>query len=463
MSEARFSPEHGSPIVFSDQNGGTELATMHKVETISVVANSRLFRNNIARVLEGVGRSVIAHWETLEQVLAAEGAAGTTDLFVISSDLPGSVTDTFAQIRQLRPRMPNSRFILLIRRTDLGFVRAAVETGIEGLLLEGPLGEGLVHAVDLVLHGHSFVQAELARVLSGVSIMQEGDGMSKRIMIVAGNRLYRDGLERVLEAPQRVFVGSCETLDDVRVELGRSLPPDLFIVSLMASEQTSEALSRIREVRGGAPASRWLVLGRRIGIGFLREAVETGIDGLLLEDCSAEVLQLATELVLLGHSFVPAELVRTSREAGAAAAEKELAAQNEPGDEMLPALPRPVPTALNSAPSERPPIPMVPEQLRTRQVALSHRENEILKCLVAGHSNKLIARELQIAEATVKVHVKGLLRKMQVSNRTQAAISALHFLHASGRASTVGASSAGEEVLLRTRQMPSAPRRAAAE
>ena len=42
----------------------------------------------------------------------------------------------------------------------------------------------------------------------------------------------------------------------------------------------------------------------------------------------------------------------------------------------------------------------------------------------------MIARELQIAEATVKVHVKGLLRKMQVSNRTQAAICALNHMHA---------------------------------
>jgi two-component system nitrate/nitrite response regulator NarL len=67
-----------------------------------------------------------------------------------------------------------------------------------------------------------------------------------------------------------------------------------------------------------------------------------------------------------------------------------------------------------------------------RQIELSDRENEILGCLVSGLSNKVIARQLNIAEATVKVHVKGLLRKMQVSNRTQAAILALDLL-ASGQ------------------------------
>ena len=56
----------------------------------------------------------------------------------------------------------------------------------------------------------------------------------------------------------------------------------------------------------------------------------------------------------------------------------------------------------------------------------SEREHQILQCLVNGLSNKAIARKHHIAEATVKVHVKGLLRKVQVSNRTQAAIWALN-------------------------------------
>jgi two-component system nitrate/nitrite response regulator NarL len=56
---------------------------------------------------------------------------------------------------------------------------------------------------------------------------------------------------------------------------------------------------------------------------------------------------------------------------------------------------------------------------------LSPREKEILSHLIAGHSNKLIARELGITEATVKVHLKSVQRKIRVENRTQAAIWAL--------------------------------------
>jgi two-component system nitrate/nitrite response regulator NarL len=57
---------------------------------------------------------------------------------------------------------------------------------------------------------------------------------------------------------------------------------------------------------------------------------------------------------------------------------------------------------------------------------LSPREQEILQALVTGASNKLIAIKLGITEATVKVHLKTLLRKIDVNNRTQAAIWAMN-------------------------------------
>ena len=53
---------------------------------------------------------------------------------------------------------------------------------------------------------------------------------------------------------------------------------------------------------------------------------------------------------------------------------------------------------------------------------LTRREAEILDCLTAGASNKQIARDLGITEATVKIHMKSLIRKIGVRNRTQAAL-----------------------------------------
>ena len=56
---------------------------------------------------------------------------------------------------------------------------------------------------------------------------------------------------------------------------------------------------------------------------------------------------------------------------------------------------------------------------------LTHRETEILGCLTEGAPNKMIARQLGITEATVKIHVKSLIRKIGLQNRTQAALWAI--------------------------------------
>jgi DNA-binding CsgD family transcriptional regulator len=60
------------------------------------------------------------------------------------------------------------------------------------------------------------------------------------------------------------------------------------------------------------------------------------------------------------------------------------------------------------------------DNCKMRQLTLC--EKRILLCLVEGDSNKVIARKSDIAEATVKVHIKAILRKIQVQNRTQAAV-----------------------------------------
>jgi two-component system nitrate/nitrite response regulator NarL len=68
---------------------------------------------------------------------------------------------------------------------------------------------------------------------------------------------------------------------------------------------------------------------------------------------------------------------------------------------------------------------------------LSEREVQVLDGLLKGHANKVIARTCDIAEATVKVHVKGILRKIRVVNRTQAAIWALESGYAAGEGRTL--------------------------
>jgi two-component system nitrate/nitrite response regulator NarL len=79
----------------------------------------------------------------------------------------------------------------------------------------------------------------------------------------------------------------------------------------------------------------------------------------------------------------------------------------------------------NTGRATQPPGEVMPHPATSLSRPLSSREVEILRCLTGGASNKLIARHFEIAESTVKIHVKGILRKISVQNRTQAAIWAL--------------------------------------
>ncbi|MCJ2179781.1 LuxR C-terminal-related transcriptional regulator [Novosphingobium album (ex Hu et al. 2023)] len=81
------------------------------------------------------------------------------------------------------------------------------------------------------------------------------------------------------------------------------------------------------------------------------------------------------------------------------------------------------PDVLSLLETENKLVPSLPDAVHEVDDAnLSPREHDVLCCLMAGYSNKVIARELDVCEATVKVHVKAILRKLNVDNRTQAAI-----------------------------------------
>ena len=97
---------------------------------------------------------------------------------------------------------------------------------------------------------------------------------------------------------------------------------------------------------------------------------------------------------MLGETVLPSAVVR-SLTAGAASDQDQLLQGNGVAEATLPAL---------------------------EGCKLSIREREILGYLIKGEPNKVIARKLEITEATIKVHVKAILRKIGVTNRTQAAM-----------------------------------------
>jgi DNA-binding NarL/FixJ family response regulator len=127
-------------------------------------------------------------------------------------------------------------------------------------------------------------------------------------------------------------------------------------------------------------------------------AFRAGANAYFLKVVESDTFIKALELVMLGEMILPPELLSYVRNMTYAA-----------GD--------PVDVRSLEMYSDRPP-PTDPFDL----TALSSREEYIQRCIGEGDPNKIIARKMGIAEGTVKVHVKALLRKIRVGNRTQAAI-----------------------------------------
>src|SRR3546814_115811 len=153
------------------------------------------------------------------------------------------------------------------------------------------------------------------------------------------------------------------------------------------SPDTDSAVERVKEVCERLPGVPLVVLTESLSTRHLAACLEAGANGYLIKDISCDALLQSLRLVMLGEKVFPTHL----------------ATQLVNG--TVTTAPVPIPSRNNHG--------------------LSEREMQIIQCLVQGESNKMIANRLNIAEATVKVHMKTLLRKINAVNRTQAAIWAL--------------------------------------
>jgi len=171
------------------------------------------------------------------------------------------------------------------------------------------------------------------------------------------------------------------------------------LILIGASEDSAKTAQEMHRCKMLHPTGRGVVLDDHCNREAMRAAIQAGASAYLMKTITTEALLKALDLVMLGEtvfssSFLPLvhDLVEDSQPAA-----------------------HPVP-GYDSAEEE------IKDPVARR---LSSREIDTLRCLVEGCSNKIIARRFSIAEATVKVHVKAILRKIRVGNRTQAAIWAM--------------------------------------
>lgn len=205
--------------------------------------------------------------------------------------------------------------------------------------------------------------------------------ISGKISIVGKNELVREGLRRILSDAEFEIVNTVSTHADLEN------PEEIDIcdhVVLCDAGSGSEAVVMARALRARLQNARIVLMVDEFSIENVAAAFGEGIDGYVVKAISCEPLISALRFVASGEKVFPSQIAL--------------------------ALTAPV-------------WKLTPGNWDTdSDLNLSGREIEILRCLVSGDSNKIIARRLQITEATVKVHVKAVLRKLRVSNRTQAAI-----------------------------------------
>jgi two-component system nitrate/nitrite response regulator NarL len=220
------------------------------------------------------------------------------------------------------------------------------------------------------------------------------------------NSMLREGLRHILSStrfrlhPENLTCGEI-TLDDAAQE-----SPLLFILD--ANLYPAGLAEGIGSLKQQYAQARMVVLSDGFNLEGMKSAFQSGADGYCLATTGCEALIKYLDLVMLGEVVFPSAAFL----AAIATQSDELDLSKEASAIKI--------SALQVAPSSE----GHDSPIRT----LSSREAEILQCLMQGAPNKVIARKLDVAEATVKVHIKAILRKIRVANRTQAAMWAVNHL-----------------------------------
>lgn len=222
------------------------------------------------------------------------------------------------------------------------------------------------------------------------------------VLVIERLRLKRSWLigwlERCHSCGRAIGVSSVDQLDPGQLA---DWGPDLVVVSIGGAEASSpevrsilDAVSRLLE---GVPL---VLIGDRDDGDDIADALRAGVRGYIPTSIDTAVADGALALVQVGGTFVPpSALSWTPVHADPAA--------DDDGDLESAGL------AIGPAGGE----------------GLTRRQRQVLALLQRGKSNKVIAYELTMQESTVKAHIKNLMRKLNVTNRTQAALRAYELAH----------------------------------
>jgi two-component system nitrate/nitrite response regulator NarL len=281
--------------------------------------------------------------------------------------------------------------------------------------------------------------------------------LRNNLMIVGPGRLAREALTAMLNHRHFTVLGEGANLFEARYSMDPAAVPDAVIYNMSRSEDVGDALAQLRLAQSDFPSVKAVLIADSFSNDDVLRILHTGVNAILSPDISAKLLLNSLELVMLGQHLYPTLPTNLLAFKETEARQQSSATESVAGrlfeSSVLPAI-SPIQSSIESAvivplpsiESTVTPIEPISARMMLAQdgrtqasgdispLALSDREIEILRCLVNGSPNKVIARALGIAETTVKVHVKGLLRKVRASNRTQAAVWALNHYFVDKRA-----------------------------
>jgi DNA-binding NarL/FixJ family response regulator len=214
-------------------------------------------------------------------------------------------------------------------------------------------------------------------------------------VLVGKSILLREGLARILRAAHFRILASVSRADDFRPSKPTPQLPLFLIVH--TGDDFNAALEQIELFRSRHPDGRIAIVADHYRLNELTSAFRAGANGYFVNVITCDRFVKSVELVMLGETIFPPAFLSFILDSDTSHSID--AATNDQGREPI----------------------LVATEDATAPL-LSPREKLILGCIIDGDSNKCIARKIDIAEATVKVHVKAILRKIRVQNRTQAAI-----------------------------------------
>lgn len=201
-------------------------------------------------------------------------------------------------------------------------------------------------------------------------------------MIVDDHSLIREGLKQLLE-----FDGSIEIVAEATngiecLEKLNIYEPDVLLLDINMPEKNG--IEVLREMKANNSPVKVLILTVHNELEYLMNAVDIGVDGYILKDSEFVELKRAINAVLEGENYIQPSLI----------------------------------PALNSQ--------LVNRDIEKDKIALlTSRELEVLAQVANGMFNKEIATNLNISERTVKNHISNIFKKIDVSDRTQAAVFAI--------------------------------------